>query len=121
MSFKRGVYVLQLPYVVFLNRSAFSEILKEFKWPFTSSVSSKTLDLWDKQQSRFSELFHLLLLLDEGPSPSPPPGVPPTLTDHVILPIELLLEPLRKRFKFHFYGEKKTNSKEKVAASQAIL
>lgn len=37
-----------------MNRSAFSEILKEFKWPFTSSVSSKTLDLWDKQQSRFS-------------------------------------------------------------------
>lgn len=31
-----------------------------------------------------------------------------------VLPMQLLLEPLRKRFKFHFYGNKQTNSLDKV-------
>ncbi|XP_033119511.1 RAD50-interacting protein 1-like [Anneissia japonica] len=31
----------------------------------------------------------------------------------IILPIQLLLKPLKKRFRFHFYGKKQTNNPEK--------
>ena len=32
-----------------------------------------------------------------------------------VLPISLLVEPLRKRFQFHFYGNKQTNNADKVS------
>lgn len=31
-----------------------------------------------------------------------------------VLPIMLLVQPLKKRFQYHFYGNKQTNSLEKV-------
>ena len=41
-------------------------------------------------------------------------GKVPGLLDPVMLLVQLLVEPLRKRFLYHFTGEKKTNSPEKV-------
>ena len=31
-----------------------------------------------------------------------------------ILPLDLMLKPLRKRFRYHFYGKKQTNDLSKV-------
>lgn len=36
-------------------------------------------------------------------------------------PIDLLVRPLRKRFRFHFYGKKQTNNIEKVTYFNVIL
>lgn len=102
-------------------------MLKELKWPTPLSSSSHTQDLWNKCHHRFTELFNLLLELGTPPPPVPPhghhgpphghhdpEGCPPRLHDPVVLPINVLLDPLKKRFQFHFYGNKKTNMKEKV-------
>lgn len=98
--------------------SDFSSILKEIKWPFvTSAVSSKQAETWKKHEKKFSKLFSLLLKLDNNMvlSRTPTEGLQKTkLGEPVVLPLELLLTPLRKRFKYHFTGDKKTNSKEKV-------
>ena len=91
--------------------------MKEIKWPFVSSaVSSKQAETWKKQEKKFSKLFGLLLKLDNRVSPRTlAEGFQKTsLGEPVVLPLELLLTPLRKRFRYHFTGDKKTNSKEKV-------
>lgn len=88
-------------------------ILKELQWPFTTSaVSSKALEAWNKNKKRFIEVFDLLIDLDEGGFPTHSSTA--VLGDSLLTPLELLVQPLRKRFKYHFFGERKTNSKEKV-------
>ena len=97
--------------------SDFSSVLSEIKWPFVSSaVSSNQTEIWRKHEKKFTKLFGLLVKLDEkNSSGSPLEGFRKTnLGEPIILPLELLLAPLRKRFKYHFSGDKKTNSKEKV-------
>ena len=97
--------------------SDFSSVLKEIKWPFVSSaISSKQAETWKKQEKKFTRLFDLLMKLDDRDSPrSPLGGLRLTdLSEPIALPLELLVAPLRKRFKFHFCGDRKTNSKEKV-------
>ncbi len=32
----------------------------------------------------------------------------------LLVPIQIMTQPLRKRFRFHFYGNKQTNSLDKV-------
>ena len=100
------------------SHSDFSSILKEIKWPFVlSAVSSKQAETWKKHEKKFSKLFCLLLKLDNNmvSSRTLMEGFQKTsLGEPVVLPLELLLTPLRKRFKYHFTGDKKTNSKEKV-------
>ena len=92
--------------------------MKEIKWPFVSlAVLSKQEEIWKKQEKRFTKLFSLLMRLDDTKASSKTPleGFRRTsLGDPIILPLELLLSPLRKRFKYHFSGDRKTNSKEKV-------
>ena len=94
----------------------FGAILKELQWPFTTSaVSSKAFESWKKREKKFTELFNLLIKLDDRDIPVLESGVAAAkLSDPILLPIEILLQPLRKRFKYHFTGERKTNSKEKV-------
>lgn len=88
-------------------------ILKEFQWPFTTSaISSKALEAWNKSKKRFTEVFSLLIELDDRGFPVNEAAV--QLNDPLLGPLELLVQPLRKRFKYHFFGERKTNSKEKV-------
>lgn len=38
-----------------------------------------------------------------------------------VLPMMLLVEPLKKRFKYHFYGSKQTNSLEKVCIAASVI
>ena len=100
--------------------SDFSSVLTEIKWPFVSSaVSSKQAETWKRQEKKFAKLFSLLMKLDDTRASSKMPleeGYRETsLGDPIVLPLELLLSPLRKRFKYHFSGDRKTNSKEKVA------
>ena len=96
----------------------FSEVLSAQKWPFSSSSLSYSLQTSDKLNKHFSVLFNLLLQLD----PTSPPG------DHqqqqqgeggrmdgpLLYPLEQMIQPLRKRFRYHFTGERRTNSLEKV-------
>jgi hypothetical protein len=104
--------------------------LKEIKWPFVSSaVSSKQTEIWKKLEKKFTKLFSLLLKLsdkDTEASSKPPPQLEAgfrktSLRDPIILPLELLLAPLRKRFKYHFSGNRKTNSKDKVRGKKNIM
>ena len=100
--------------------SDFGELLKVFQWPFTASaLSSKALETWRKNQKRFTELFNLLITLDDRGSPTDKTAA--QLGDPLLKPLELLVQPLRKRFKYHFFGSRKTNSKEKVKYQGIVL
>ena len=93
--------------------SDFGELLKVLQWPFTASaLSSKALETWRKNEKRFKELFNLLITLDDRGSPTDETAS--QLDDPLLKPLELLVQPLKKRFKYHFFGSRKTNSKEKV-------
>ena len=96
-----------------LTPREYSFILNKLKWPLaTQSISSDALNTWDKHQQKFIDLFKALIKLDERSFPMD--SAIRNLGDPIILPLQLLLDPLRKRFKYHFSGDKKTNSKEKV-------
>lgn len=106
------------------TRSELEMILKDLQWPFTASaISSKALDSWTKHEKKFTELFNLLMKLEDKDTPAAEKELSVTkLNDPLPLPLEILLQPLRKRFKYHFYGQRKTNSKEKVCCGMyAIL
>ena len=42
------------------------------------------------------------------------PAIPASLSEPLPLAVQALLEPLEKRFVYHFYGDKRTNAKDKV-------
>ncbi|XP_014681256.1 PREDICTED: RAD50-interacting protein 1-like isoform X2 [Priapulus caudatus] len=98
----------------------FEEILKAFNWPFITSNILKQLpqpskehvaELHAKLDSLFGSLLQLQLpehLIAEDPIVAIIPEWRP-----LPLPLQLLLKPLRKRFKFHFCGKKLTNNIEK--------
>uniref|UniRef100_A0A8D8YI38 RAD50-interacting protein 1 n=2 Tax=Cacopsylla melanoneura TaxID=428564 RepID=A0A8D8YI38_9HEMI len=96
----------------------FEDSIKSIKWPFTSSNVSATQRVPSHELLlKFKKKLKTLLQI-QYPSklkpvyPSSPPTVdicfpPPTL------PIALLLNPLQKRFLFHFAGSKQTNRIDK--------
>ena len=97
----------------------FSEVLSAQKWPFSSSSLSYSLQISDKLNKHFSVLFNLLLQLD----PTSPPGDQlyhqqqgegGRMDGPLLYPLEQMIQPLRKRFRYHFTGERRTNSLEKV-------
>ena len=124
--------------------SSFSTLLTQLGWPVASSaISSQHLDSWNTHQQHFIQLFTSLLKMDstpdsniqpdqpdqgEGTNPLPaggggthsfPGGVGPLpdegeVTHPLPLPLELMVLPLRKRFKYHFTENRKTNNLEKV-------
>ncbi|KAL5016714.1 hypothetical protein ScPMuIL_006303 [Solemya velum] len=97
----------------------FEEVLKNMRWPFiaTSIKELPTANL-SELRSRMEILFKQLtnLQLPDGingehsssASSSQAPGMRTP-----ILPLQIMLKPLRKRFRFHFYGRKQTNSLHK--------
>uniref|UniRef100_T1IUF6 RAD50-interacting protein 1 n=1 Tax=Strigamia maritima TaxID=126957 RepID=T1IUF6_STRMM len=88
----------------------FENILKLVKWPFLSAVSIETIQNPDPElivqlETVFTSLLRIQLP-DELAISSAPSGT-------VILPMQLLLKPLRKRFLYHFHGTKETNNLDK--------
>ncbi|KAL4240718.1 RAD50-interacting protein 1 [Mactra antiquata] len=100
--------------------SDFEEVLKLLRWPLVAmTIKSPPVQNPAEVKAKMETLFKLLLKL-QIPSKlqSEVDQHHPTLTDipgirHPILPIQLMIKPLRKRFKYHFYGNKQTNDKGK--------
>ena len=47
-------------------------------------------------------------------------AIPSSLSEPLSLAVQALLAPLEKRFVYHFYGEKKTNAKDKVGLQGVV-
>ena len=121
----------------------FVSVLEQVEWPLTSSSTSLQLvNKWEDNMQLFSQLFLSLLHLDQltqtitpAPAPREPPATPTCPVQSVAppavstssssssqlassplpLPMELMVEPLRKRFRYHFMETKRTNNLEKVS------
>ena len=90
----------------------FSELLKVLGWPVTEARPMASIASMEQKKERFSLCFQHILALDCHCHVDKPDIV--RMDDPMFLPLELMLKPLRKRFKYHFCGDRKTNSKEKV-------
>ncbi|XP_077980445.1 RAD50-interacting protein 1-like [Glandiceps talaboti] len=99
--------------------SEFEEVLKGVRWPFIVSTIPATpvqnqSELITKMETLFGQLLKLQLpenLSSDDKSTleyAVLPGCRP-----IVLPMQLLLKPLKKRFKYHFYGKKQTNDTSK--------
>lgn len=92
----------------------FEEVLKALKWPFVSANFSLQTPS-PTYVMRLQTLTEYLLQI-ELPNENPhPPVTSALLSDFppVCLPINYLLVPLRKRFVYHFYGNRQTNRVDK--------
>jgi len=97
---------------ILLNKlaSEFDDIMKALKWPFTSLSTAPPLSTTSDDYSRLENVFILLLKLQEFKRTSSDNSDDKT---EILLPLDWLLKPFRKRFLFHFYGNKQTNNLEK--------
>ncbi|XP_076459173.1 RAD50-interacting protein 1-like [Babylonia areolata] len=98
----------------------FEEVLKAMRWPMVATTMkappiTNTTELKIRLGKLFKRLLHLQLpdSISLETQPSHPllrsiPGLRPLL-----LPLQLMVKPLKKRFKYHFYGKRQTNSLEK--------
>ncbi|KIW84969.1 hypothetical protein Z517_00357 [Fonsecaea pedrosoi CBS 271.37] len=88
------------------------ESLAEMKWP------AKTLNLQHKIQNQWEENVRLLLQLQEPDLIETYAGLDTqsrssTPEPIVLLPLEVMVQPLVVRFRYHFYGDKPTNRLDK--------
>ncbi|XP_068762247.1 RAD50-interacting protein 1-like [Montipora capricornis] len=97
---------------ILLNKlaSEFDEIMKALKWPFTSLSTAPPLSTSSDDYRKLENVFILLLKLQNFKRTS---LAKPEVQRDILLPLDWLLKPLRKRFHFHFYGNKQTNNPEK--------
>ncbi|EDL03164.1 RAD50-interacting protein 1 isoform 2 [Mus musculus] len=113
--------------------SDFEEVLAQLHWPFTSHTQSQTVggsrpagtpELYSSLDTLFCQLLKLQAsdeLLTE-PKQLPEkyclPASPP-----VTLPIQVMLAPLQKRFRYHFRGSRQTNvmSKPEWYLAQVLM
>ncbi|GFO00969.1 rad50-interacting protein 1-like [Plakobranchus ocellatus] len=98
----------------------FEEVLKALRWPLVvTTIKAPSVTNVTELKERMRKLFQKLLSLQLPESMSLESfggnqliqkigGVKP-----LVLPLELMLKPLRKRFRYHFYGQKQTNSLDK--------
>lgn len=97
--------------------SWFSSLLSScLMWPVVSATSHD-LTCWTLHYKHFSQLFGHLMKLDDK-------WIMTNSTDvsrDLPLPLELMVLPLRKRFKYHFMEERKTNNLEKVHTLYIIV
>ena len=83
-------------------------------WPQSSAaIPAAALEAWDTCSQNFTSLFHALMELDGWASPSQLEGRD-NLGTALPLPLELMVKPLRKRFRYHFMEDRKTNNIQKV-------
>jgi hypothetical protein len=100
---------------VFFYRE-FDEVLKVLKWPFTSGSTAPSLASNSDMFQTLENLFLLLLHVNKALEPGDGEQV-----ENISLPMELLLQPLQKRFQYHFYGKRQTNNIEKVKKYMKFL
>ncbi|KAL8616926.1 hypothetical protein ACOMHN_041845 [Nucella lapillus] len=98
----------------------FEDVLKAMRWPMVPATLkappiTNTAELTMRLGKLFKKLLHLQLpdSISLEKEPSHPllrniPGLRPLL-----LPLQLMVKPLKKRFKYHFYGKRQTNSLQK--------
>ncbi|XP_028933871.1 RAD50-interacting protein 1 [Ornithorhynchus anatinus] len=113
--------------------SDFEEILAQLHWPFVSPPQAQSAslgrttaapDLYGSLEVLFCQLLKLQTpdeLLTE-PKRLPEKYSLPT-TPMVLLPIQLMVTPLQKRFKYHFSGNRQTNviSKPEWYLTQVLM
>ncbi|ESP04039.1 hypothetical protein LOTGIDRAFT_212244 [Lottia gigantea] len=97
----------------------FEEVLKSMRWPVvTSTIQTPTPpnigDIKKRMEIMFKQMLHLQL-----PYPFQNHNYQYLVFEKIVelpplaYPMQLMLLPLRKRFRFHFYGNKQTNSLDK--------
>jgi RAD50-interacting protein 1 len=86
----------------------FRSTLEKMKWP------QKELKLTSSIMSTFTEQAQLLLELQEPDLLSRTSLIEdPNLQPTVLLPLEVMVQPLAQRFRYHFFGDRPTNRLDK--------
>ncbi|XP_038134067.1 RAD50-interacting protein 1 [Cyprinodon tularosa] len=97
--------------------SDFEKVLTQLQWPIITpsqpvTPPANSLDLGGQLEGLLLQLLALQTsddLVSQSAStqtpPSAPSGAPP-----LCLPVQIMLQPLAKRFRYHFYGNRQTNS-----------
>ncbi|XP_024105630.2 RAD50-interacting protein 1 isoform X1 [Pongo abelii] len=113
--------------------SDFEEILAQFHWPFIAPPQSQTVGLSrpasaPEMYSYLETLFCQLLKLQTSDELLTEPKQLPEkyslpASPSVILPIQIMLTPLQKRFRYHFRGNRQTNvlSKPEWYLAQVLM
>uniref|UniRef100_A0A670Z7P9 RAD50-interacting protein 1 n=1 Tax=Pseudonaja textilis TaxID=8673 RepID=A0A670Z7P9_PSETE len=114
--------------------SDFEETLTQLYWPFIGPAQSKALGLAPSSAnateiySNFEALFSQLLKLQLSDELLTKPKQLPEKyfllpTPPIILPMQIMLAPLQKRFKYHFTGNRQTNvlSKPEWYLTQVLM
>ncbi|KAM9309371.1 RAD50-interacting protein 1 isoform 2-T2 [Pholidichthys leucotaenia] len=97
----------------------FEEVLKELQWPIisppTPSLSStgSSPEISSQLELLVTELLDLQTSDDLVSTLSPPSTQLVSSASPLCLPIQIMLLPLTRRFKYHFYGNRQTNSLSK--------
>ncbi|XP_060052371.1 RAD50-interacting protein 1 isoform X2 [Erinaceus europaeus] len=112
--------------------SDFEEVLTQLHWPFITSPQSQTglsrpvssPEIYNNLETLFCQLLKLQTsdeLLTE-PKQLPEKYSLPA-SSSIILPIQIMLTPLQKRFKYHFRGNRQTNiiSKPEWYLAQVLM
>ncbi|XP_004602176.2 RAD50-interacting protein 1 isoform X1 [Sorex araneus] len=113
--------------------SDFEEILAQLHWPFIATPQSQTVglnrpavapEIYSNLETLFIQLLKLQTSDELLTEPKQLPGkysLPPS--PPVILPIQIMLTPLQKRFRYHFRGNRQTNviSKPEWYLAQVLM
>ncbi|KAM9078293.1 RAD50-interacting protein 1 isoform 2-T2 [Megaptera novaeangliae] len=111
--------------------SDFEEILAHLHWPFIAPPQSQTVgisrpasapEIYSNLETLFCQLLKLQTsdeLLTE-PKQLPEKYSLPA-SPSVILPIQIMLTPLQKRFRYHFRGNRQTNVISKLEFSRGLM
>ncbi|CAH1793862.1 unnamed protein product, partial [Owenia fusiformis] len=99
----------------------FDEVLKALNWPFivttVKSLQQKESpeQLNVKLETLLIQLLEIQLPFEVCPEPRPQHPTLASLPDWrpLPLPMSIMVKPIKKRFRFHFYGKKQTNSIDK--------
>ncbi|XP_013799967.1 RAD50-interacting protein 1 isoform X2 [Apteryx mantelli] len=111
--------------------SDFEEVLTQLHWPFVGPPQSQALglaapasapDMYNNLETLFCQLLKLQTSDELLTKPKQLPekySLPPS--PPVILPMQIMLNPLQKRFKYHFTGNKQTNILNKLEFSRGLV
>ncbi|XP_066210428.1 RAD50-interacting protein 1-like isoform X1 [Saccopteryx leptura] len=112
--------------------SDFEEVLAQLHWPFITPSQSQTTGLSrpasaPETHANLETVFCQLLKLQTSDElltePKQPPETCSPASTSVLLPIQVMLTPLQKRFRYHFRGNQQTNvlSKPEWYLAQVLL